>query len=52
MPVAVLRAVVCSEVGSPWDLRIADQLARACVALAKEWRTEKYLRKLEVRTAW
>lgn len=49
---AVLRAAACSEVGSPWGLRIADQLARACVALAKEWRTEKYLRKLEVRAAW
>lgn len=27
----------------------AGQLTRACVELAKEWRTEKYLRRLEVR---
>ena len=26
-----------------------DQLMRACVELAKAWRTDKYLRKLEVR---
>jgi ATP-dependent HslUV protease subunit HslV len=26
------------------------QLIRACVELAKSWRTDKYLRKLEVRT--
>jgi ATP-dependent protease HslVU (ClpYQ) peptidase subunit len=32
-------------------LRPADQLERACVELAKEWRTEKYLRQLEVLVA-
>jgi ATP-dependent protease HslVU (ClpYQ) peptidase subunit len=30
----------------------AGQVTRACVELAKEWRTDKYLRKLEVRVLY
>jgi ATP-dependent HslUV protease, peptidase subunit HslV len=29
-----------------------EQLTRACVELAKAWRTDRYLRKLEVLTQW
>jgi len=34
-----------------WPQRAAGQLMNACVALAKDWRTDKYLRRLEVSEA-